>query len=43
MVVEQAAAHRLELVGEPDLERATALIEEDGFRYTFLFLAFRPT
>ena len=42
-VVERAAAHGLELVGEPDLERATALIEEDGFLYTFLFLAFRRT
>ena len=42
-VVERAAAHGLELVGDPDLERATALIEEDGFRYTFLFLAFRRT
>jgi hypothetical protein len=42
-IVERAAAHGLELVGEPDLERAIALIDEDGFRYTFLFLAFRHT
>jgi SAM-dependent methyltransferase len=40
-LIERAGAHRLELVGDPDLADASALIEEYGFQYTFLFLAFR--